>query len=115
MANGTPRFKESSLRIFPSARLLSYLMGPSFDLVKAKVDKIGPLTGREDKSLEVFEVSPDSNTIAFVGNEGYILLVSSRTKELIGTLKMNGTALSLAFADDGRQLLSSGGDGHFYH
>ncbi|KAK9278648.1 hypothetical protein L1049_028221 [Liquidambar formosana] len=87
----------------------------SFDLVKAKVDKIGPLTGREEKSLEFFEVSPDSSTIAFVGNEGYILLVSTKTKELIGTLKMNGTVRSLAFADGGRQLLSSGGDGHVYH
>ncbi|KAK4603647.1 hypothetical protein RGQ29_012240 [Quercus rubra] len=87
----------------------------SFDLVKAKVDKIGPLVGREEKSLEVFEVSPDSSTIAFVGNEGYILLVSTKTKELIGTLKMNGTARSLAFADDGQQLLSSGGDGQVYH
>ncbi|RVW73435.1 U3 small nucleolar RNA-associated protein 18-like [Vitis vinifera] len=62
----------------------------SFDLVKARVDKIGPLTG-------------------------YILLVSSRTKELIGTVKMNGTVRSLAFTDDGKQLLSSGGDGHIYH
>ncbi|XP_042501379.1 U3 small nucleolar RNA-associated protein 18 homolog [Macadamia integrifolia] len=87
----------------------------SVDLVKASVDKIGPLTGREEKSLEVFEVSPDSGTIAFLGNEGYILLVSTKTKELIGTLKMNGTAKALAFAEDGRQLLSFGGDGHVYH
>ncbi|XP_050238850.1 U3 small nucleolar RNA-associated protein 18 homolog [Mercurialis annua] len=87
----------------------------SFDLVNAKVDKIGPLVGREEKSLEVFEVSPDSKTIAFVGNEGYILLVSTKTKELIGTLKMNGTARSLAFADNGQQLLSHGGDGQVYH
>ncbi|OWM75236.1 U3 small nucleolar RNA-associated protein 18 homolog [Punica granatum] len=87
----------------------------SFDLVKAKVDKIGPLVGREEKSLEVFEISPDSSTIAFVGNEGYILLVSSKTKELIGTLKMNGTVRALAFADNGQQLLSSGGDGQVYH
>ena len=50
-----------------------------FDLVKAKVDKIGPLVGREEKSLEDFEVSLDSSTIAFVGYEGYILLVSSKT------------------------------------
>ena len=87
----------------------------SFDLVKATVDKIGPLVGREEKSLEHFEVSPDSSTIAFVGNEGYILLVSTKTKELIGTLKMNGTVRSLAFAADGQQLLSSGGDGQVYH
>ncbi|KAK9146500.1 hypothetical protein Sjap_006403 [Stephania japonica] len=87
----------------------------TFDLVKAKFEKIGPLIGREEKSLETFEVSPDSSTIAFVGSEGYILLVSCRTKELMGTLKMNGSARALAFSNDGRQLLSSGGDGHVYH
>ncbi|GLU07639.1 hypothetical protein SLE2022_245910 [Rubroshorea leprosula] len=87
----------------------------SFDLVKATVDKIGPLVGREERSLEEFEVSPDSSLIAFVGNEGYILLVSSKTKELTGTLKMNGTARSLAFSHDGKELLSSGGDGQIYH
>ncbi|XP_057950003.1 U3 small nucleolar RNA-associated protein 18 homolog [Malania oleifera] len=104
-------FPDGSQVIIAGRRKFFY----TFDLVKAKVDKIGPLTGREEKSLEVFEVSPDSSTIAFVGNEGYILLVSSRTKELIGTLKMNGTARSLAFSGDGQQLLSSGGDGHIYH
>ncbi|XP_061370844.1 U3 small nucleolar RNA-associated protein 18 homolog [Gastrolobium bilobum] len=87
----------------------------SFDLVKARADKIGPLVGREEKSLEVFEVSPDSQMIAFVGNEGYILLVSTKTKQLVGTLKMNGTVRSLAFAEDGHQLLSAGGDGQVYH
>ncbi|XP_031481856.1 U3 small nucleolar RNA-associated protein 18 homolog [Nymphaea colorata] len=86
----------------------------SLDIVNAKVDRVGPLMGREEKSLESFEVSPDSSTIAFTGNEGYILLVSSKSKQLIGTLKMNGTARSLAFANDGHQLLSSGGDGHIY-
>ncbi|QHO34179.1 uncharacterized protein DS421_9g264710 [Arachis hypogaea] len=88
----------------------------SFDLVKAKVDKVGPLVGREEKSLEIFEVSPDSKlVVAFVGNEGYILLVSTKTKQLVSTLKMNGTVRSLAFAEDGQQLLSGGGDGQVYH
>ena len=52
----------------------------SFDLVKAKVDKIGPVVAGEEKSLEVFENSPNSSTIAFVGYEGYILLVSTKKK-----------------------------------
>ncbi|XP_027362905.1 U3 small nucleolar RNA-associated protein 18 homolog [Abrus precatorius] len=87
----------------------------SFDLVKARVDKVGPLVGREEKSLEVFEVSSDSQMIAFAGNEGYILLVSAKTKQLVGTLKMNGTIRSLAFAENGQHLLSEGGDGQVYH
>ncbi|KAG2242380.1 hypothetical protein Bca52824_095782 [Brassica carinata] len=56
----------------------------SFDLEHAKFDRIGPLVGRKERSLETFEVSQDSKTIAFVGNGGYILLVSTKTKELIG-------------------------------
>ncbi|KMZ58682.1 U3 small nucleolar RNA-associated protein-like protein [Zostera marina] len=87
----------------------------NFDLVNAKADKIGPLTGRNEKSLESFEISPDSKTIAFIGNEGYILLVSTKTKQLIGTLKMNGTCRSLSFTEDGKFLLSSGGDGKIYN
>lgn len=102
---------DGSQAIISGRRKFAY----SFDLVKAHVDKIGPLTGREEKSLEVFEVSPDSKTIAFLGNEGYILLVSTKTKDLIGTLKMNGTVRSIAFSNDGQQLLSSGGDGQIYH
>jgi U3 small nucleolar RNA-associated protein 18 len=65
--------------------------------------------------LEVIEVSPDSKMIAFVGNRGYILLVSTKSKQLIGTLKMNRPVLALDFAEDGQKLLSSGGDGHVYH
>ncbi|CAH1447336.1 unnamed protein product [Lactuca virosa] len=87
----------------------------SFDLVKATMDKIGPLVGREEKSLETFEISPDSKTIAFIGNEGYILLVSSKAKELIGTLKMNGTARALTFGNHGQELVATGGDGQIYH
>ncbi|KAE8808576.1 U3 small nucleolar RNA-associated protein 18 [Hordeum vulgare] len=87
----------------------------SFDLVKAAVSKTGPLNGRDEKSLENFEISPDSKTIAFVGNEGYILLISSKTKQLIGTLKMNGNVRSLAFVNGGNQLIGSGGDDHVYH
>eukprot|EP01018_Ginkgo_biloba_P008299 Gb_28754 [translate_table: standard] len=87
----------------------------SFDVVKGKLDRASCLVGREEKSLESFEVSPDSSTIAFLGNEGYILLVSSKTKQLIGTLKMNGSVRAVSFAENGRHLLSSGGDGQVYH
>uniref|UniRef100_A0A0D6R0E3 U3 small nucleolar RNA-associated protein 18 homolog n=1 Tax=Araucaria cunninghamii TaxID=56994 RepID=A0A0D6R0E3_ARACU len=87
----------------------------SLDVVNGKLDRVLGLIGREEKSLENFEVSPDSSLIAFLGSEGYIMLVSTKTKQLIGTLKMNGSVRAAAFADNGNQLLSSGGDGQVYH
>ncbi|KAL6959851.1 hypothetical protein U1Q18_040001 [Sarracenia purpurea var. burkii] len=80
----------------------------SFDLVKAEVDKIGPLIGREERSLEVFEVSHDSKTIAFVGNEGSNLLQKMswisqnvRPKDQIKKIKMNASNKPLLLKDDG--------------
>jgi U3 small nucleolar RNA-associated protein 18 len=47
-------------------------------------------------------------TVAFLGDEGRINLVSLRSQQLMGTLKMAGTARAAAFAPDGQQLLSLG-------
>lgn len=64
-----------------------------YDLEAGRVERVNCLIGRDEKSLECFEVSPDSKVVAFLGNEGYILLTSLRTRQCIGTLKMNGKTL----------------------
>lgn len=51
--------------------------------------------------MEFFEVFFDLNIIVFLGNEGYILLVFFKIKELIGIFKMNGTVRLLVFIFDG--------------
>lgn len=61
-----------------------------YDLQAGKVERVNCMVGREEKSLENFEVSPDGKVVAFVGNEGYIILASLRSRQCIGTLKMNG-------------------------
>ncbi|EFJ30977.1 hypothetical protein SELMODRAFT_169308 [Selaginella moellendorffii] len=104
-------FVPDGSKVVASSRRKMYVL---YDLAHAKVEKVMPPVGRDEQSLESFEVSPDSKVVAFIGNEGYILLSSLGTKQLIGTLKMNGSVRSLAFANDGRQLLSCGGDGEVY-
>ncbi|KAH7281401.1 hypothetical protein KP509_36G046000 [Ceratopteris richardii] len=86
-----------------------------YDMNAGRVEKMEPLFGREEKSLESFEVSPDGKTVAFLGNEGYILLASLRSKQLVGTLKMNGSVRTVSFAKEGQELVSLGGDGELYH
>eukprot|EP00743_Colponemidia_sp_Colp-15_P006032 GILK01006482.1.p1 GENE.GILK01006482.1~~GILK01006482.1.p1 ORF type:complete len:523 (+),score=94.01 GILK01006482.1:41-1570(+) len=86
-----------------------------YDLVRGSVSKVTGLAGREEKSLESMTLSPDGKYITFLGKDGYILLVSNKTKQLVGQLKMNGTARTAAFSPDGNILYSSGGDGEIYH
>uniref|UniRef100_A0A6A7G3B9 U3 small nucleolar RNA-associated protein 18 homolog n=1 Tax=Hirondellea gigas TaxID=1518452 RepID=A0A6A7G3B9_9CRUS len=115
MFDGTPihcsRFSPDGTQVIVSARRKFFY---SYDVQSGKVERIPQITGRDEKSLERFEISPDGSCIAFLGNNGYIILVSLRTRQPIGTLKMNGSVRSIAFTSDGLQLYSIGGDGEVY-
>ena len=85
-----------------------------YDAVAGKLDLIPRIIGREEKSLEKFSVSPDGRTIAFMGNDGYIILVDAHTKHWIADLKMNGSVRAVTFTPDGEEIVASGSDGDVY-
>jgi len=84
------------------------------DLETNHVGRIPYLVGRDEKSLETMTVSPDGTRIGIGGNDGNVLLMSQKTKQLTGSLKMNGTCRCLAFSNDSNKLYSSGGSGYVY-
>ncbi|KAL2613808.1 hypothetical protein R1flu_025500 [Riccia fluitans] len=105
-------FVPDGSKIVASSRRKHYMI---YDLEGGRVQRMDPLIGRDEKSLESFEVSPDNKRIAFLGNEGYIMLCSLLTKQWVGNLKMNGSVRCVSFAEDGTKLISNGGDGQIYH
>lgn len=105
-------FVPDGSKVVASSRRKHYFV---YDMEGGQVQKINPLMGRTEKSLESFEVSPDNKQIAFLGNDGYILLSSLATKQWVANLKMNGSVRSVSFAENGNHLLSTGGDGEIYH
>ncbi len=66
--------------------------------------------GRPEKSLETFAAcpAPDNPLVAFLGNEGCVPLVSLRSRQCVGDLKMSGTVRTATFSSDGQELLTSG-------
>ncbi|XP_015177754.1 PREDICTED: U3 small nucleolar RNA-associated protein 18 homolog isoform X2 [Polistes dominula] len=60
--------------------------------------------------FQKYEVSPDGRLIALCGRLGDIYLLTSSTKELIGTLKMNTKCRTISFIDNKK--LVTHGDGH---
>lgn len=90
-----------------------------YDLEKASVERIAPLIGRAEKSLESFVYQQNNNTksdpiVAFLGADGHVPLVSLKSKSCVASVKMNGTCRSACFTNDGAHLLTAGGDGTAY-
>eukprot|EP00984_Skeletonema_dohrnii_P025649 scaffold14831_cov120-Skeletonema_dohrnii-CCMP3373.AAC.1 len=78
------------------------------------IQKIQSIIGRKERSLEKFTVSPSGDVIAFVGNDGYIILVDGKSRQWIGDLKMNGSVRAITFSEDGEFIMGSGSDGDVY-
>lgn len=103
----------------------------TYDVAAGKAHRIPRIMGREDKSLESCVVSPGdpsdaSSVAAFLCGSGTTVLVSSRTKQWVASLKMEGTVRAAAFTRgptagaggagplDYPELLTTGGNGEVY-
>lgn len=85
-----------------------------YDAESGKVDKVPSIQGRKERSLEKFVSSPDGGLIAFIGNDGYIILVEAKSKLWVADLKMNGSARAVSFSPCGDFITASGSDGEVY-
>ena len=81
-----------------------------YDVATSAVERVSALLSRHDSSVESFAACSSSSNplVAFLGNEGSVPLVSLRSRQSVGALKMNGTVRTAAFSSDGAELLTSG-------
>lgn len=86
-----------------------------YDSVAGKVDTVSRIAGRPEKSWERCVASPDGRTLAFCGNDGYVVLYDVARRCSMNSLKLNGSVRSIAFnSPDGREVIASGSDGDVY-
>ncbi|KNC75612.1 hypothetical protein SARC_11868 [Sphaeroforma arctica JP610] len=104
-------FSTDGSQIFISGRRPFFY---SYNILNGEVDKVHRLHGRTEKSLESMSLSPCGKLLVFLGNAGSILLVDTKTKRLVHTLKMNGTSRAVTFSPDGSTMYSFGSAGDIY-
>ncbi|XP_015521567.1 U3 small nucleolar RNA-associated protein 18 homolog [Neodiprion lecontei] len=84
----------------------------TYDLLAGKTYRVPLPHGMTN--MKNFEVSPDEKFIAVCGRMGNIYILTTKTKELVSTLKMNDQCNTLAFSPDSRKLFTHGEGGEIY-
>ncbi|GJJ70368.1 U3 small nucleolar RNA-associated protein 18 [Entomortierella parvispora] len=86
----------------------------TYDIQAGRVDKSQGIYGRQEKSLEKFSLSPCGQWIAFLGRDGYIILVATNTRQWVKNFKMNGNVRAIVWSSDSTYLYSVGSDTEIY-
>ncbi|GBB84798.1 hypothetical protein RclHR1_11370003 [Rhizophagus clarus] len=104
-------FNPSGSEIIISGRRKHFYV---YNIEAGNIDRSQGIFGMEDKTRENFLISPCGKYIVFIGNNGYLTLISYQTKQQVANLKMNGSADSAAWSSDGKYLFSVGRDATIY-
>jgi U3 small nucleolar RNA-associated protein 18 len=86
----------------------------TYDVTSGVVEKLPKILGRNEKSWEKFASSNDGSMVAFVGKDGYVVLLTTKTFNWLGQVKMNGTCRCVTFSPCSRYIIASGSDGDVY-
>ncbi|XP_020031549.1 U3 small nucleolar RNA-associated protein 18 homolog [Castor canadensis] len=85
-----------------------------YDMLAGKLIPVHQVRGLKEKIVRRFEVSPDGSFLLINGIAGYSHLLSMKTKELIGSMKINGRIAACTFSSDSKKIYTSSGDGEVY-
>uniref|UniRef100_A0A8C8RA16 U3 small nucleolar RNA-associated protein 18 homolog n=1 Tax=Pelusios castaneus TaxID=367368 RepID=A0A8C8RA16_9SAUR len=85
-----------------------------YDMMGGNIIPVNQIRGMQEKFVRNFEVSPDGLFLLFTGTSGYLHLLSMKTKELIGSMKINGNAVASAFSPDSSKIYTNSEEGEVF-
>ncbi|XP_062976272.1 U3 small nucleolar RNA-associated protein 18 homolog [Elgaria multicarinata webbii] len=85
-----------------------------YDMMGGKIIPVNHIRGLEEKIVRKFEVSPDGTFLLLNGTSGYLHLITMKTKELVGSMKINGRAVASSFSPDSSKIYTHSADGEVF-
>ena len=85
-----------------------------YDMIAGQSTQVPWRNKSSEHNTAKFDISPDGKLLAFIGRFGYIHLVSSMSKEVVKSMKMNDWCQNVRFSRDGCHLYSVGEGGEVY-
>ncbi|XP_054833150.1 U3 small nucleolar RNA-associated protein 18 homolog [Eublepharis macularius] len=85
-----------------------------YDMMGGKIIPVNRIRGLEERFVRKFEVSPDGSFLLISGLSGYQHLIAMKTKEFVGSMKINGRATASAFSPDSSKIYTHSDEGEVF-
>ncbi|XP_067268001.1 U3 small nucleolar RNA-associated protein 18 homolog [Chanodichthys erythropterus] len=85
-----------------------------YDMMEGKIIPVTSVRGLNEQKVSDFQVSPDGKHLLLSGSSGYLHLMTTKTREVIRSMKMNGNVCAAAFTADGSKIFSNSEEGEVF-
>ncbi|KAK7138534.1 hypothetical protein R3I93_015846 [Phoxinus phoxinus] len=85
-----------------------------YDMLEGRVTPVSRVRGLNEQKVSDFQVSPDGKFLLLFGSSGFLHLMSSKTREVVRSMKLNGKVCAAAFTADGSKVFASSEEGEVF-
>ncbi|XP_050960210.1 U3 small nucleolar RNA-associated protein 18 homolog isoform X2 [Labeo rohita] len=85
-----------------------------YDMMEGKVLPVSSVRGLNEQKVSDFQVSPDGKYLLLSGYAGYLHLMTTKTREVIRSMKMNGSVCAAAFTADSSKIFANSQEGEVF-
>ncbi|XP_044037158.1 U3 small nucleolar RNA-associated protein 18 homolog isoform X2 [Siniperca chuatsi] len=85
-----------------------------YDMMEGRVTPVHTVRGLNEARVKEFSVCPEGGALLLTGTNGYLHLLTLKTKEVVRSMKMNGDVSGVAFSHDGSKVFANSEEGEVY-
>ncbi|XP_029692784.1 U3 small nucleolar RNA-associated protein 18 homolog isoform X2 [Takifugu rubripes] len=85
-----------------------------YDMMEGRVTPVHAIRGLNEARVKEFSVCPEGGALLLSGTNGYLHLLTLKTKEVISSMKINGDVGAVAFSRDGGKIFALSDEGEVY-
>ncbi|XP_071320771.1 U3 small nucleolar RNA-associated protein 18 homolog [Trachinotus anak] len=85
-----------------------------YDMMEGRVTPVHTVRGLNEARVKEFSVCPEGGALLLTGTNGYLHLLTLKTKEVVRSMKINGHVSGVAFSHDGSKVFVNSEEGEVY-
>lgn len=85
-----------------------------YDMMEGKIIPVTIVRGLNEQHVSDFQVSPDGKHLLLSGSSGALHLMTTKSREVIRSMKMNGNVCAAAFTTDSSKIFANSEEGEVF-